>query len=183
MSDNQTPAQAKRWNIESQEGEVWLPVVGYEGLYWVSNLGRLASLGRWRPQLMRFANKDGYCRVNLHREGRMIGFLVHRLVLEAFVGPCPTGMMCAHLNGIRNDNRVCNLQWATPLENSSHRVLHGTTCRGERSTSAKLSDSIVREIRQRKSDGETGASIARSLGLTEQHVSSVWHRKRWSHVA
>ena len=52
--------------------------------------------------------------------------LVHRLVLEAFVGPCPAEHECAHLNGARDDNRLLNLSWVTRAENAHHKRVHGT---------------------------------------------------------
>ena len=104
--------------------ERWLPVVGFEGLYEVSNLGKVRSLPRQvrcNPRgmgnrvrvspgkLLRPDNCGGYRRVVLCKKNVHYRRAVHTLVLMAFVGPCPEGMEGCHKNGIRNDNRVTNL--------------------------------------------------------------------------
>lgn len=107
--------------------ETWRAVVGLEGKYEVSNLGRVRSLnrkigdGRRGTRLKRgkmlsqSANvKSGYLYVGLGQNGKR---LVHRLVLESFVGPCPDGMECCHNDGDRTNNRVDNLRWDTRYGN------------------------------------------------------------------
>lgn len=112
--------------------EEWKPVVGHEGAYEVSNLGRVRSLDRVittragvkkrrKGQLLRpIKQKRGYISVQI--QGTK---LVHRLVLEAFVGPCPEGMETCHRNGVKTDNRVENLYWGTSSENNDDIVRHG----------------------------------------------------------
>lgn len=105
--------------------ERWLPVVGFEGLYEVSDLGRLRSLGRVdnrgrrrAPRLMR-GSPDGenYIVVVLTAAGvdgapgRRLPERMHVLVLEAFVGPRPSGVDACHANDIPTDNRLVNLRW------------------------------------------------------------------------
>lgn len=63
----------------------------------------------------------------------------HSAVLFAFVGPRPPGQECRHLNGKKNDNRLANLAWGTPSENSQDRWRHGTMCAGSASVTARLS--------------------------------------------
>lgn len=125
--------------------EQWLPVVGYEGLYEVSDMGRVRSLDRavWRddarcrPHYVTYRGREmrlsrqahGYVGVILWRDGKYRNVRVHRLVLEAFVGPCPRGMETLHGNGQRNDNRLANLRWGTQEENAEDRVRHGTLTR------------------------------------------------------
>lgn len=75
---------------------------------------------------------NGYHRLCLHREGTAFTRKVHRLVLEAFVGPCPDGMMCCHANGVRNDNRLENLRWDTASANMMDRVQHGNNPSAEK---------------------------------------------------
>ena len=85
--------------------EVWKPVVGWEGLYTVSSLGRVKSFcdhGRWKtgPEgrllTINYNIDNGYAYVRLSRNGTSTPRTVHSLVLEAFVGPCPEGMECRH---------------------------------------------------------------------------------------
>lgn len=120
--------------------ENWRDVPGYEGAYEVSDLGRVRSLDRfiafdhptrpglWRRGRMRRTpvGNHGYPTVSLtctrHRQRAR---LVHRLVLEAFVGPCPPGMEACHNNGDRTDSRLVNLRWDTSTENNRDTVRHG----------------------------------------------------------
>ena len=116
--------------------ERWLPVVGFEGLYSVSDLGRVRSEARgWVPQSRLLKPdprpRDGYLYICLWKERRRRGICVHRLVLEAFVGPRPQGMQCRHLNGHKRDNRLINLCWGTSAENAADRDRHGRTARGD----------------------------------------------------
>lgn len=117
--------------------EEWRPVVGWPG-YSVSNIGRIASTrfrnkqtsrAQWR--VLRPWLSLGYIRVELRDKERIKSFPVHRLVLEAFVGPCPPDKLeTGHLNGKSRDNRVANLAWVTRAENVAHKVLHGTAYGG-----------------------------------------------------
>lgn len=113
--------------------ECWLPVADWEGLYEVSDLGRVHSVKRdiiRRPQLA----KTGYQTIMLTRPGQRITVLVHRLVLEAFVGPCPEGMLCCHGEGGPTDNRLTNLRWDTPTENNLDQVRMGVHGMSRRKT-------------------------------------------------
>lgn len=119
--------------------EKWLPVVGYEELYKFSDMGRVRSLERVVTQL----SKEGtpiqrrrrarvlapqvtrHSRVGLHRNGLQENRLVHRLVLEAFVGPCPSGLEACHANDIGTDNRLSNLRWDTRQANTLDMVRNG----------------------------------------------------------
>lgn len=121
------------------EVENWLPVVGYEGLYEVSNLGHVRSLDRVstgkRPRKLRgrtlslgLGSNGNYRIVGLCREGQSVSHSVHRLVCEAFHGP-PGGLHTRHLNGDGHDNRAENLAWGTVVENMADKRTHGTSDR------------------------------------------------------
>jgi hypothetical protein len=104
----------------------WRPVVGYEGRYEVSDTGIVRSfLGRNVIYLVPIKMHRGHLTVSLCKNGKMAPQFIHRLVLEAFVGPCPPGMMCRHLNGDPSDNDLENLRWGTASENGLDTVLHG----------------------------------------------------------
>ncbi|MGP5930306.1 NUMOD4 motif-containing HNH endonuclease [Corynebacterium glyciniphilum] len=117
--------------------EIWKPIPGYEGYYEVSDQGRVRSIERVivrdngmrqtvRSRVLRPAlNRRGYEGVHLYRRGIGEGFSVHRLVLLAFVGPCPEGMEVRHLNGAPADNRLTNLRYGTSLENKLDIIRHG----------------------------------------------------------
>lgn len=109
--------------------------------------------------------------------------LVHRLVLTAFVGPCPDGMEACHNNGSPTDNRLCNLRWDTRRANQADKVLHGRSLRGDRNPLAKLQPSDIRRIRDLSREGVTGREIARRLNVTPANVSSILKGKTWNHIS
>ncbi len=101
----------------------WKPVHGYEDLYQVSDVGGVRSQ---RCVLKPRRNRRGYLYVNLYRGGQARTFQVHRVVLDAFVGPRQIGQECRHLDGDRLNNRLDNLTWGTPSENRLDQVKHRT---------------------------------------------------------
>lgn len=122
--------------------EVWKDIPGYEGLYQVSNLGRVKSLPR-TARCMRNGkeaqravpgkilaaqlNYNGdHLYVTLSKEGKVRNCYVHTLVLTAFVGPRPDDMECLHGDGDPTNNRVENLRWGTGSQNRLDSVRHGT---------------------------------------------------------
>lgn len=111
--------------------ERWAPVVGWEGLYEVSTHGRVRSLARpghphGRYLTPHLAKRGGYLSVGLTRSPKRITAKVHRLVAQAFLGPCPDGLMVRHLDGNPQNPRVENLAYGTASENQLDTVRHGT---------------------------------------------------------
>lgn len=121
-----------------QSTEKWLPVVGYEGVYDVSDLGRVRSLDRTdsrghriRGRLLKLVSKaetgpDSRQTVSIHWGGVQRTRLVHHLVLEAFIGPRPDGMEACHGDGDARNNAVSNLRWGTHQSNEADKLAHGT---------------------------------------------------------
>lgn len=117
--------------------ETWLPIVGYEGLFEVSDAGQVRSMDRVitfsNGRVQRYSGAlstlvtrpTGHLQVMIGANSKWRTRLVHQLVLEAFVGPRPAGAGTRHLNGIPNDNRLENLTWGTPSENTRDMVTHG----------------------------------------------------------
>lgn len=175
--------------------ELWKPVVGWAGMYEVSDRGRVRSIRREVPHgtfgaltvagriMKQGANGRGYKQVWLCRNARYAPKLVHRLVLEAFVGPCPAGMETCHNNGDRGDNRLANLRWDSRSANQADKELHGTGQRGERSHRAKLSAKQVLDARRRYRPGDKingCAAMAREFGVSDSHMSRILKGTRWA---
>lgn len=108
--------------------ELWRPVDGYDGLYEVSDAGRVRSLPRAGTRggvLHGDVHPGGYPSVKLSKDGHKTHLTVHTLVISAFRGSRPPGQECRHVNGNPADNRLDNLLWGTSAENSQDMVKHG----------------------------------------------------------
>lgn len=127
-------------------------------------------------------DKDGYYQVGLCHDGQVRQIKVHKLVLLTFIGPCPQGMQCRHIDGNQTNNHVSNLAWGSSLENQRDRILHGTSNIGDRNANAKLKDSDVLEIRARAANGETLTAIAKDFAVYKGTISKIVLRHNWKHV-
>ena len=142
--------------------------------------GHLAKIGGELKPLKTTAAPDGRCQVNPRGKSRRVS----RLVLEAFVGPCPEGMEACHFpdRDTRN-NRLENLRWDTPRSNQADRKIHGTSNAGERNGSARLTEAQVTEIRRRREDGEPVLLLAQEFGVAQVTVRAIVSRRIWKTVA
>jgi len=129
-------------------------------------------------------NWAGYHRVNLYpkRKGAHRTQSIHRLVLEAFVGPCPDGHETRHIDGIRSNNQLRNLSWGSKKENFKDQVRHETAIRGKRCWAAKLDEQSVRDIRRRTSAGEPQRKLGREFGVSQSAVSAIVRRKSYAYL-
>lgn len=167
----------------------WVQIPGFP-LYEISDTGEVRSYNKRgkraaAPRLIKLKRKpNGYYCVSLSRNGVDVYPHVHRLVLQAFVGSCPDGMEAAHLNGIRSDNRLENLQWTTRKENRAHKKLHGTEPVGELRWNSKLTDDEVRLIRKLHAQGVTPYYIAKNYisKVDRNAIRAVLDGRTWAHV-
>ena len=162
--------------------EIWKDIPGWEG-YQASNLGRIKSLGNdqnRKEKILKIGlNSYGYCFVGLCKCGRQYIKIVSRLVYEAFKGPIPEGMQVNHINEVKTDNRLGNLNLMTPKEN----VNWGT--RNKRiSEKMKNKETMSRWVIQLNKDNEilhfypSVREAERETGINNQHISKCCNGKK-----
>lgn len=169
--------------------EIWKDIEGYEGLYRVSNMGRVKSLERTRipncpskffksavviERILKPGISSGYCRVALSKEGRCVEISVHRLVALSFIKNPENKPQINHINGIKTDNRAENLEWVTAKENRAHAIKSG------------LIDfsSFCKPVAQFSLDGEfiriwdSSKLIERTLGIRHANIRACCNGER-----
>lgn len=182
------------------EPERWLPVGGWEGLYEVSDLGRVRSVPRvvrrrgvdvrLHGRILRLqepSKASPYFTVELWRVGRRRRPKVHILVAAAFLGPRPEKHDVCHGPGRHLDNRVVNLSYGTHAKNTGPDRRRdggalGWSNIGSRNGHAKLNDEIVAECRIRAAAGESVPSLAHEFGITATVMRKAVNGKTWRHV-
>lgn len=128
-----------------------------------------------------------YPTVGLHKNGKFhLRKAVHKLVAEAFLGPCPPGLECCHLDGDPKNTNVENLKYVSRKENHSHKILHGTAQRGEKHPCAKLSQKDVASIKKEYwFDGKNAGNarqLAKRFGVSKSTIVNVATGKKWKHL-
>jgi hypothetical protein len=164
-------------------------LVGEDGTVWsCKTRGPSPQLTAEPRQLRTFRKKSryAYVRVTLRVPGtpRNAHLDVHRLVLEAFIGPCPAGMECRHLDGDLANNRLENLCWGTPVENAADITRHGRRYRptGSLNNRARLTEADVCFIRKLWAEGQSFRTLARRFGVKPYTISRAARGESWTHV-
>lgn len=159
--------------------------VGNDGSVWTLWVRGHSIIGKvWKQKTASRGRGCGYLSVLLRGEQKEHRLYVHRLVLEAFVGPCPEGMEACHgPDQSPLNNRLENLRWDTPANNQADRVANGTSNRGERQHLAKLTAEKVVQARLLHATGEYSMpSIARKFGVSTSTMRLAVLGKQWAHV-
>jgi hypothetical protein len=130
----------------------------------------------WKQMKTRLETRTGYRLVTIRNRR----FRVHGLVLEAFVGLCPKGLMCCHNDGNAANNHLYNLRWDTSQSNQSDRNRHGTHNKGDRNGRRKLSLDIVDRIRREyAAGGIKQPELAKRYGVSRPAISLIVNNKTW----
>jgi hypothetical protein len=172
--------------------ERWIPVVGYEGLYEVSDAGRVKSLvpSKKRPiaghVLTPKRSGQGYLCVALYRHGKPTTITIHQLVMRAFVGAVPDGMNVNHRDGKKKNNLLSNLEYVSYSENSRHALSkglsHPVSPRGQANGNASITETQAISIAQQLHAGERPCNIAREMGISAWPVYDIKARRKWQHL-
>lgn len=173
--------------------EIWRPVVGFEGLYEVSSIGRVRSLdhevrNRYSTRIRRgrirkpTPDRAGYLMVSLSRERAVKTGKIHRLVAEAFLGAAPNVDSAVNHRDFKKDNNaVENLEWSTPEQNRRHAVNGGRFEGAVRPLRGKkLNASKARAIKAAKAAGEATKAIAARFKVSTHTIMRVVNGRIWA---
>ena len=148
--------------------------VGDDGSVWSR------KYGSWRRLKPAPVDEWGHLSQPLQRNGKGVSFLVHHLVLMAFIGPRPSKQQCRHLNGRGWDNRLHNLCWGTPAEDAEDKRRHGTLLTGSQIAGAKMTAGKVKQLCLL---WLTGCYLIKGLALkfnvTEGNVRAILYGRSW----
>lgn len=176
-----------------EQVEIWKDVIGFEGIYQVSNLGRVKSLKRTKKDtigrvreypeivLKQMLSEKGYLQVNLYILSRNVPQRVARIVAQSFIPNPENKLQVNHINGIKTDNRVENLEWNTSLENIRHSIVNNLkkTARGEQSGASKFKDEDIRYIRE---SNKIKYHLAKEYNVCITTITNIKNKITWKHI-
>lgn len=179
--------------------EIWKSlkgVVEYGDYYEVSNLGRVRSVDRKvnsrngkrlvKGQILnQWIDKDGYCRVTLNLNQRKKHYGVHQLVALSFIQNSENKPQVNYKDGVKNNNHLDNLEWATNSENQQHAINIGLRegVKGENNSNSKLTDSKVIELFNKyKTNKYSMQQLSDEYGVSISVISNIVNGKTWKHL-
>ncbi len=176
--------------------EVWKEITGYKGSYSVSNLGRVRSefriIERLRNNKINFLpirerilkqriTKHGYCAIKLSKDGKHKNYLVHVLVCAEFIGLKPTKSDVNHIDCVKTNNNLDNLEYCTRSENIIHAYANGLRPfkGGSNSWNSQLTEKEAIEI---YNDTNSQSIIAKKYGVSKSTVKHIKKKRSWKHI-
>lgn len=181
--------------------EIWKDIPGYEGYYQISNLGRVKTLERILPN-NRFKNvlcvhkekimkqnndTKGYPAVTLRVNNVIKTLRVHRLVAQAFIPNPENKPQINHVNGVKTDYSIENLEWCNQSENNYHayrvKLKTSESVRGIKSHHAKLTEEIVLEIRKRYlTENISQKDLSEFYNVGKRNIGHIVNLEIWKHI-
>lgn len=172
-------------------GEIFKDILGYERIYQISNQGRVKSLERphnnggirkeriLKPQV----DKGGYYYVILAKNKKRNTYKIHRLVLQGFYPITKLGLEVNHIDGIKTNNRLSNLEWCTKSENIKHAYKIGLkNHQGKNHNQAKLTEENVRQILSLIKMGYGNKFIAEKFNISRGAIGGIKYGTNWKHI-
>ena len=171
---------------------MWKPIVGYEGVYEVSDCGEVKSLDRvdcrgnyLKSRKMRLSNSTkGYKGVGLHMQGVRASYQVHRLVASAFLPNVQNKPQVNHIDGDKANNNLANLEWCTNGENQIHAFANGLNKSkiGSEHYSSKLTELEAQYAIWWLEAGMTCRDVAKTIDIKEVTISKIKQKRSWKHL-
>ena len=171
--------------------ETWKDVVGFEGLYKISDRGRVLSLANSRSYYKKRKNiilkprldRYGYFIAILYKNKKPYWRTVHRLVMDTFILNTLGKPQINHIDGNRRNNQVINLEWCTGSENKQHSYNIGISdAKGEKNGRAKLTTENVVCIREQFKNGQKRKKLAEIYCVGQSNINKITNYKRWAHI-
>jgi len=173
--------------------EIWKSITDYENLYKISSYG---NIKRITGRILKSSVVKKHLIITLSKNGIAKNCYVHRLVLETFIGPCPSGMECRHLDGNPENNKLNNLKWGTRSDNQKDSLKHGThrfqktdyiryqpNTRGSKHGMSKLNNNEIIKIRKLfKEEILTQREIAKIFNVSQGTIWFIIHKKTWKNT-
>lgn len=160
------------------------PIIGFED-YLICENGKIYSIKNNRIELKQEKTLNGYLRVTLFKNNKRHRFLVHRLVALNFIYNLKNKKIINHINGIKTDNRVINLEWVTPSENCQHSIKNNLTkfAVGEVYNRSHLKESDILQIRKIwKEKSYSQPELAKMFNTTRSTINAIVNYYSWRHL-
>ena len=179
--------------------ELWKDIPNFDGLYQVSNLGRVRSFKGKQTRILQPSAVNGYLGVSLYLNNKFKRLYIHRLVAEAFLAPPSQTLKdealtyrnhnygivpVNHIDGVKSNNKPSNLEWTSSKRNIQHAVEHGLRdTSGVNNCSAKLNPTSILQIRALHAEGgHSQTLLAKQFDVTQPLISQIVKRKIWAHI-